>query len=57
MLFLAAYYVTIDHICMVVIIELKGNHSGRTVGLLQVLPLSFIVLWRGKACSWILVFP
>lgn len=56
MLFLAAYYVTIGHICMVVIIELKGNHSGRTVGLLQVLPLSFIVLWRGKACSWILVF-
>lgn len=56
MLFLAAYYVTIGRICMVVIIELKGNHSGRTVGLLQVLPLSFIVLWRGKACSWILVF-
>lgn len=29
----------VGHICVVVVVEVRGNHSGRTVGLVQVLPL------------------
>lgn len=54
--FLVACYVTIGHICVVMVTEVRGHHSGRTAGLLQALPLGLIVLWRGKTCSWILIF-
>lgn len=32
------------HICVVVVVEVRGSRSGRTVGLLQVLPLHLVVV-------------